>query len=136
MERPTLRPSPSRVRNLGAVPTGAHGTNFQATDLTPCLPLLAELRIVLISRTASRLEEEARIIRDKYGVEVKIVPADLSSTDPEVFEGISKALEGLDIGILVNNAGMSYPYPEYLHMIDDEALVNLVTLNILTLTKV
>lgn len=96
---------------------------------------IAELRLVLISRTESRLEEEARLLQDKFGVEVKIIPADLSSSDEAVFARIGKGLEGLDIGILVNNAGMSYPHPEYLHLVDDETLANLINLNVATLTK-
>ena len=96
---------------------------------------IAELRLVLISRTESRLEEEARLLQDRFGVEVKIIPADLSSSDEAVFARIGKGLEGLDIGILVNNAGMSYPHPEYLHLVDDETLANLINLNVATLTK-
>lgn len=96
---------------------------------------IAELRLVLISRTESRLEEEARLLQDKFGVEVKIIPADLSSSDEAVFARIGQGLEGLDIGILVNNAGMSYPHPEYLHLVDDETLTNLINLNVATLTK-
>ncbi|KAL6781983.1 hypothetical protein ACKKBF_B10185 [Auxenochlorella protothecoides x Auxenochlorella symbiontica] len=93
------------------------------------------LRLVLISRTASRLEEEAKAITDKFGVEVRVVAADLTSTDPAVFSRIQEALKPLDVGILVNNAGMSYPHPEYMHVVGDEDIKNIVNLNVLSLSK-
>ena len=46
-----------------------------------------------------------------YKVSTKVVTADFTRID--IYESIKKELEGLDIGILVNNVGMSYPYPEY-----------------------
>lgn len=37
---------------------------------------------------------------------------------PEIYERIAKELEGLEIGVLVNNVGMSYTYPEYLAQVN------------------
>ena len=39
------------------------------------------------------------------------------------------------VGVLVNNAGLSYDYPEYLHDVDDARVTQLVELNCLSLTK-
>lgn len=32
----------------------------------------------------------------------------------EIYDRISREIEGLEIGVLINNVGMSYKYPEYL----------------------
>ena len=42
----------------------------------------------------------------------KIIEADFSQGD-EVFATIEKELYGMEIGVLVNNVGFSYPYPDY-----------------------
>lgn len=47
-----------------------------------------------------------------YKVETKIVQADFTADDT-IYEHIGKEISGLEIGTLVNNVGMSYPYPEY-----------------------
>lgn len=49
----------------------------------------------------------------KYGVKTKIVDVDFTAGS-EIYDRIAKEIEGLEIGVLVNNVGMSYSYPEYL----------------------
>jgi 17beta-estradiol 17-dehydrogenase / very-long-chain 3-oxoacyl-CoA reductase len=46
------------------------------------------------------------------------------------------AIEGLDVGVLVNNAGLSRPSMVYLHEADVEALVRMVRVNLWALTEV
>ncbi len=60
--------------------------------------------IILSARSADKLEELAARLRAKYKNEVKAVPLDLSQ--PTAPEQLVKACEGLDIGLLVNNAGI------------------------------
>lgn len=42
-----------------------------------------------------------------------IIDVDFTSGD-EIYDRIGKEIEGLEIGVLINNVGMSYSYPEYL----------------------
>jgi len=46
------------------------------------------------------------------------------------------AIEGLDLGLLVNNAGVSKPSGAYLHEVDVEAWVKMVRVNLWALTEV
>ncbi len=46
-------------------------------------------------------------------MKTKIIDVDFTS-GVEIYDRIKKEIEGLEIGVLINNVGMSYAYPEYL----------------------
>ncbi|CAB0011767.1 unnamed protein product [Nesidiocoris tenuis] len=71
------------------------------------------LNVVLVSRSQEKLDDVAARIRDSYKVEARVVQADFTSTDPDMYKRIKEALDGLEIGVLVNNVGISYAHPEY-----------------------
>ncbi|XP_077004834.1 17-beta-hydroxysteroid dehydrogenase type 3 [Tamandua tetradactyla] len=62
------------------------------------------LNVVLISRTLEKLQAVAVEIEQTTGSAVKIIQADFTKDD--IYEYIQENLEGLEIGILVNNVGM------------------------------
>ncbi|GAB1298304.1 Testosterone 17-beta-dehydrogenase 3 [Apodemus speciosus] len=62
------------------------------------------LNVVLISRTLEKLQAIAEEIERTTGSRVKIVQADFTRED--IYDHIKEQLEGLEIGILVNNVGM------------------------------
>jgi len=68
--------------------------------------------IVLISRSLDKLKTCAAAIEEKHKVKVKIIAVDFTDK-VEIYEKIRKELEGLEIGTLINNVGMAYPYPEF-----------------------
>jgi short chain dehydrogenase len=43
---------------------------------------------------------------------------------------VKAALSGKDVGVLVNNVGVSYPHPKYFHELTDAELEGLTTLNV------
>ncbi|MED6256312.1 hypothetical protein ATANTOWER_023819 [Ataeniobius toweri] len=47
----------------------------------------------------------------KCGVETKTIAADFGAID--IYTKIEEGLTGLEIGVLVNNVGTSYAYPEF-----------------------
>ena len=55
----------------------------------------------------------------------------------EIYERIGKELQGLEIGVLVNNVGMTYDYPE--HLIDvpniQQFSSQLINCNVLSVTR-
>lgn len=62
------------------------------------------LNVVIVARSGDKLNDLAGRLEEKYGVQVKSVPADMSK--PEGLEAIHKSTEELDVGLLVNNAGV------------------------------
>uniref|UniRef100_H0W3W9 17beta-estradiol 17-dehydrogenase n=2 Tax=Cavia porcellus TaxID=10141 RepID=H0W3W9_CAVPO len=65
------------------------------------------LDIVLISRSLSKLEEEAREIERLHGRSTRVIQADFTG-GLEIYDAIEAGLRGLEIGVLVNNVGMAY----------------------------
>jgi len=76
------------------------------------------LNIVLVSRSPYKLQNVAAEIEQKHKVKCKIVDIDFTK-DEDVFERIKKETDGLEVGVLVNNVGMSYDHPEYFLDIED-----------------
>ena len=62
----------------------------------------AGINLVLNARNAVRLQQEAHDLREK-GIEVRVVVADLS--EPAGVEQVIREVRGLDVGLLINNAG-------------------------------
>ncbi len=62
-----------------------------------------ELNVVMVARRSERLEALAEEIKRKYGVDTKIIVADLS-TDAGI-QVVKDETQQLNIGLLVNNAG-------------------------------
>ena len=63
------------------------------------------LDLVLIARNGRLLEEVAARAREEQGVQTRVVVQDL--TDPEVGAEVATATDGLDVGLLIYNAGAS-----------------------------
>ncbi|XP_046791795.1 testosterone 17-beta-dehydrogenase 3 [Gallus gallus] len=91
------------------------------------------LNIVMISRTLEKLQRVANEIEQATGQKVKVIQADF--TRNSVYKNIEKDLEGLEIGVLVNNVGMLHnPLPcRFLNAPDVDE--NLVNCNIISVTK-
>lgn len=89
------------------------------------------LNVIIISRTLSKLEElQSDIIKSYPKVEVKILDIDYSNFDEVQRERVVKLINGLDIGCLVNNVGVSYPYTQYFHELTNERVDQLSKINI------
>ncbi|VDN34042.1 unnamed protein product, partial [Gongylonema pulchrum] len=75
--------------------------------------------ILLISRTQSRLDEVKNEIEQKTGVQVRTIVFDFSNPDLENYERLLvPQIQQLDVGVLVNNVGCAFEYPDLYHKVD------------------
>ncbi len=70
------------------------------------------LDLVLIARNGVLLEDVAAGVRERHGVEVRPVALDL--TVPDVSERVADATDGLEVGLLIYNAGAANRTVEFL----------------------
>lgn len=81
------------------------------------------INIILVSRSLSKLETVAKEIRETFNVETKVIDVDFTS-GPDIYNKIKSNIGGLEIGILVNNVGLSYTAPDvFLSIPDREKLI-------------
>uniref|UniRef100_A0A914DU50 Oxidoreductase, short chain dehydrogenase/reductase family protein n=1 Tax=Acrobeloides nanus TaxID=290746 RepID=A0A914DU50_9BILA len=97
--------------------------------------------IVLVSRTQSRLDDvKKEILRKSPNVEIRTIKFDFTNANLEDYkEVIVQQLNGLDVGMLVNNVGMYFEYPDRFDKISggtkyirDLTVVNILPVTILT----
>ena len=59
--------------------------------------------VVLVARRTEKLEELARTLREAFGVEVRTRTLDL--TQPDAAQALQACADGLDLGLVIFNAG-------------------------------
>ncbi|SPN98489.1 probable Very-long-chain 3-oxoacyl-CoA reductase [Cephalotrichum gorgonifer] len=94
--------------------------------------------LVLVSRTASKLEALAAELEKKFAgknLKTKVVSMDYSQDRDEDYQKLAREIEGLDIGVLINNVGQSHSIPVPFLETDANELQNIVTINCLGTLK-
>lgn len=97
------------------------------------------LNLVLVGRNPVKLDATCDEIREMFGekVEIKLVLVDFAkSCGKDVEETIEDAIRGLDVGILINNVGLAYPYARYFHEVDLDLTQSLIKVNIQGISRV
>ncbi|GMI99763.1 beta-ketoacyl reductase 1 [Hibiscus trionum] len=95
------------------------------------------LNLVLVGRNPDKLKDVSDSILAKHGkIQIKTVVVDFTGDLDEGVNKIKEAIEGLDVGVLINNVGVSYPYARFFHEVDEELLRNLIKANVEGTTKV
>jgi short-subunit dehydrogenase len=95
-------------KNLTALVTGASSGIGKAL----ARELAAQgANLILVSRNAHRLEQEAEDLKARFGVNVHVFPEDLTGLEDrlELFAWVQKS--GLAVDLLVNNAGLAHYGP-------------------------
>ncbi|KUF95237.1 COP9 signalosome complex subunit 4 [Phytophthora nicotianae] len=95
------------------------------------------MNVVLLSRTQSRLEAARDEILAKYPkVEVEILAVDFNRVDePSVREALQKKMDQVkDVGVLFNNVGVSYDFPEFFDQLPEDRVDSLIKLNVAATT--
>lgn len=89
------------------------------------------MNIVLVARREDRLRKVASELRELYNVETQCIVSDLST---EIgIEAVRVGTENLDIGLLVNNAGMEQ-HGSFLKL-GEKASNKLISLNVVAVTS-
>jgi len=90
------------------------------------------MSVLLISRTESKLQDVKKEIEAKNyaGVEVSYLVCDYSKFDKAAQDKVAKVVKALEVGVLVNNVGVSYRYPMFFHELSDSEVKDLMTMNI------
>ncbi|XP_055920438.1 inactive hydroxysteroid dehydrogenase-like protein 1 [Eupeodes corollae] len=91
------------------------------------------INVVLISRTEKKLVDVGKEIESEFKVKTKYIVADFAK-GREVYEHIQKELEGIPVGILVNNVGKMYDYPDELAKVPEDILWDLININVAACT--
>ncbi|XP_048513900.1 very-long-chain 3-oxoacyl-CoA reductase-like isoform X1 [Athalia rosae] len=93
------------------------------------------LDILLVSRSLAKLEQVSSEIKQRFGIETRILEADLTQGQP-VYSKIATCVEDLEVGVLVNNAGTSYDHPEVFTNLPEESIAKILQLNVAGVTGV
>ncbi|KAG8691554.1 hypothetical protein FRC09_011591, partial [Ceratobasidium sp. 395] len=96
----------------------------------------AGFNVFIASRTQAKLDAFASELQSKYSVTTKTYAIDFSRRDVDAYSGLAGALEGLDIGVLVNNVGASHDLPADFHEIPLIEHENIVEINVNATIKV
>lgn len=95
------------------------------------------LNLVLVGRNPEKLKDVSTAIRAKFErIEIKTVVVDFSGDLSDGVKRIGEVIEGLDVGVLINNVGISYPYARFFHEVDEKLLADLIKINVEGTTKV
>ncbi|WCJ38637.1 Very-long-chain 3-oxoacyl-CoA reductase 1 [Euphorbia peplus] len=96
------------------------------------------LNIILLGRNPSKLSNVKDEIHSKSpNSKIKILVCDFSKcVDGEIESRVKECVEGLDVGVVINNAGITYPEARYFHEVDEEVWMEIVRVNIEGTTRV
>mmetsp|Transcript_97049 Transcript_97049/g.277692 ORF Transcript_97049/g.277692 Transcript_97049/m.277692 type:complete len:241 (+) Transcript_97049:105-827(+) len=90
----------------------------------------------MVCSTESKLKDTQTKILEKYPeVGVEYISIDYSNFDGKAQEKVKKCLATKDVGILLNNVGVSYSFARYFHELTAEEVDNMVELNVNSTTR-
>jgi len=93
------------------------------------------LNVFLLSRTEQKLTELQEEIKAKYPkIEVAHLAVDYSKFDQAARTSVKARLKNLDIGMLINNVGMSYPFTKFFHELKEEEIADILEVNMASTT--
>ncbi|CAB07363.1 Putative steroid dehydrogenase 2 [Caenorhabditis elegans] len=93
--------------------------------------------VYIVSRTQSKLEQTKKDILEKQpDIEVRFATYDFTNPSVTDYEKLLSKLNEVSVGILINNVGMFFDYPEMLHKINGgiDSIANVIIINTLPAT--
>lgn len=92
--------------------------------------------MLLISRTESKLIAASEEVAKKYNVQTKYTVVDFANADEATWRRTTTVMTSLDVGLLINNVGLSYDHAEYFELLSDQDIKNMVEVNITSINQV
>ncbi|CDS09620.1 hypothetical protein LRAMOSA10980 [Lichtheimia ramosa] len=89
-----------------------------------------KFNVLLVSRTASKLEAIAKDIADKYGVETKTYAMDFTKGDQNDFAQLGQMMNDIRVGVLVNNVGTNHDIPTPFDEESDKVVDDIIEVNV------
>ena len=86
------------------------------------------LNVVLMSRSQEKLDKVAKEIQDTYHRKTLTIPVDFTEGEA-IYPRLRNQLKGLEIGVLVNNVGLSHKFAQYFLEANEQRLRDIVELN-------
>lgn len=94
--------------------------------------------LVLVSRTESKLATLAAELESEFkakSIKVKYLATDAAENNDEDYDALRKLIKGLDVGILLNNVGMSHSIPVPFLETPTEELESIININCIATLK-
>lgn len=89
------------------------------------------LNLILVSRNYDKLRTVSKEIQADFPyTQIKIIPLDFSGNISSGIRLIEEEIKWLDVGILINNVGITYPSAMYFHEVDEKVWMNIVKVNL------
>uniref|UniRef100_A0A3Q7GHQ6 Uncharacterized protein n=1 Tax=Solanum lycopersicum TaxID=4081 RepID=A0A3Q7GHQ6_SOLLC len=89
------------------------------------------LNLILVARNLNKLQQVSSEIKTQNpNIKVKIIVVDFSFDVTKGIQEMKKGIEGLDIGVLINNVGVTYPRAMFFHEVDENIWKNIVKVNL------
>jgi len=95
--------------------------------------------LVLVSRTEAKLSTLASEIEHKYAgsaIKTKTLPMDFARNDDADYAKLKALVDGLDVGILINNVGLSHSMPVPFIQTPRQEMLDIITINCVGTLKV
>lgn len=87
--------------------------------------------LVLISRSDGKLKDcKSELLTKHPNIRVDTIAVDFSNFDSSARDRVANELKSKDVGVLVNNVGVSYPFTKYFNELDDGNVESLISLNV------
>lgn len=89
------------------------------------------MNVMLIARSKDKLKAVQDELAAKYmKVEIKTEVVDFANFSVKDCGRMTEVLSKIEVGVLVNNVGISYAFPQYFHELTDDEIQGLMTVNI------
>jgi len=93
------------------------------------------LNVMLLSRSEGSLAELEKELKEKYPkVSVGHLAVNFEKFDEATRDSVKAKLKDLDVGVLINNVGLSYPFTQYFHELKDKEVADIMEVNMSSTT--